>query len=94
MATSSGFTEKEKVVVPDDGTPSDRSQDEEFTSINEKALLRKLDRKLLPAVSLLYLLSFLDRSNGICELIQRLGTSAENAQWPTRGSRVSRPTST
>lgn len=35
-----------------------------FTGINEKALLRKLDRKLLPAVTILYLLSFLDRSNG------------------------------
>ncbi|KAI4240249.1 MAG: hypothetical protein LQ352_007687 [Teloschistes flavicans] len=34
-----------------------------FTGINEKALLRKLDRKLLPAVTILYLLSFLDRSN-------------------------------
>ena len=32
--------------------------------INEKALLRKLDFKLLPALTLLYLLSFLDRSNG------------------------------
>ena len=35
-----------------------------YFGINEKALLRKLDRKLLPAVTLLYLLSFLDRSNG------------------------------
>ena len=33
--------------------------------VNEKALVRKLDRKLLPAVTVLYLLSFLDRSNGI-----------------------------
>ncbi|KAF5021623.1 hypothetical protein F66182_6323 [Fusarium sp. NRRL 66182] len=31
--------------------------------VNEKALLRKLDIKLLPAVGILYLLSFLDRSN-------------------------------
>jgi len=36
----------------------------ESSSINEKALLRKLDLRLLPAVSVLYLLSFLDRSNG------------------------------
>ena len=34
------------------------------SSINETALLRKLDLRLLPAVSVLYLLSFLDRSNG------------------------------
>ncbi|CAG7559841.1 unnamed protein product [Fusarium equiseti] len=33
------------------------------TPVNEKALLRKLDLRLLPAVGILYLLSFLDRSN-------------------------------
>lgn len=33
-------------------------------AVNEKRLLRKLDLRLLPAVSILYLLSFLDRSNG------------------------------
>ena len=33
-------------------------------AVNEKKLLRKLDFKLLPALTLLYLLSFLDRSNG------------------------------
>lgn len=32
--------------------------------IDERSLLRKLDRNLLPAVGILYLLSFLDRSNG------------------------------
>ncbi|KAM3080760.1 hypothetical protein ACMFMG_005690 [Clarireedia jacksonii] len=33
------------------------------TAINEKALVRKIDWKLLPPLTLLYLLSFLDRSN-------------------------------
>jgi hypothetical protein len=33
--------------------------------INEASLLRKLDYKLLPGLSVLYLLSFLDRSNGM-----------------------------
>ncbi|KAM0497459.1 hypothetical protein ACHAP9_007809 [Verticillium nonalfalfae] len=33
--------------------------------IKEKALIRKIDYKLLPALGLLYLLSFLDRSNGL-----------------------------
>lgn len=47
---------------PDSGSPTDV---EERTGINEKALLRKLDLKLLPPLTLLYLLSFLDRSNGI-----------------------------
>lgn len=37
---------------------------ESYGHINEKRLLRKLDIRLLPAVSVLYLLSFLDRSNG------------------------------
>ena len=36
---------------------------ENHTGIQERALIRKLDRKLLPPVTLLYLLSFLDRSN-------------------------------
>jgi hypothetical protein len=40
-------------------------------SINEKKLLRTLDLRLLPAVSILYLLSFLDRSNGTPSSLQR-----------------------
>ena len=39
--------------------------DAEHQAINEKALLRKLDLRLLPPLTILYLLSFLDRSNGI-----------------------------
>ncbi len=35
----------------------------EAGTVNEKALLRKIDWRLLPAVGILYLLSFLDRSN-------------------------------
>lgn len=41
----------------------DSSSQESFPDINEKALVRKLDYKLLPALTFLYLLSFLDRSN-------------------------------
>lgn len=60
-------TEGDNAHSPDKAyQSSDTSLDAELTSdINEKALLRKLDWKLLPAVSLLYLLSFLDRSNGL-----------------------------
>ena len=36
----------------------------EAVGINEKSLLRKLDYRLLPPLTILYLLSFLDRSNG------------------------------
>jgi hypothetical protein len=42
---------------------SDSSNEGFHEGINEKSLLRKLDLKLLPPLSLLYLLSFLDRSN-------------------------------
>jgi hypothetical protein len=62
---------EEKIQTTDDGpsrsTTSVRSTDVEFVrgAIDEKRLLRKLDLRLLPAVSVLYLLSFLDRSNGM-----------------------------
>jgi hypothetical protein len=47
-------------------SPAASDSDVEVTgAINEKSLLRKLDARLLPAVSILYLLSFLDRSNGM-----------------------------
>ena len=52
----------------DVAVPSNLDSDEDLEAIygvNEKALLRKLDFKLLPALTLLYLLSFLDRSNGM-----------------------------
>lgn len=57
-------------IPPEKGTPpapssaSDSDLEVVPGSINEKKLLRKLDLRLLPAVSVLYLLSFLDRSNG------------------------------
>ena len=50
----------------DEGTVSPDSasdQDAAAYGLSEKALLRKLDRHLLPGVCVLYLLSFLDRSN-------------------------------
>lgn len=48
----------EKTEAPD--------SDVDNTVVNDKALLRKIDARLLPAVGVLYLLSFLDRSNGAC----------------------------
>ena len=42
----------------------DSDPEVDLSQINEKSLLRKLDARLLPAVGILYLLSFLDRSNG------------------------------
>lgn len=53
--------------LKDDGKHSEAvsSTSLEAQVINEKALLRKLDLRLLPGLTLLYLLSFLDRSNGM-----------------------------
>jgi len=42
---------------------SDIIDDPELSSINEKALIRKIDYRLVPWLALLYLLSFLDRTN-------------------------------
>ena len=60
----------------------DPRADTEVTDIdnelNERSLLRKLDGRLLPAVGVLYLLSFLDRSNGTITQAQMLPSSANN----------------
>ena len=37
--------------------------DVDFSNVNEKKTLRKMDLRLLPMLALLYLLSFLDRGN-------------------------------
>ncbi|KAL6850596.1 hypothetical protein ACO1O0_007720 [Amphichorda felina] len=47
----------------EDTSPQEDGLNVELESVNERALLRKLDTQLLPAVGILYLLSFLDRSN-------------------------------
>jgi hypothetical protein len=65
-ADSGGVLDKSN---KDRATPADTVKSEEsevgvIDGVHEKSLLRKLDRNLLPAVGILYLLSFLDRSNG------------------------------
>jgi hypothetical protein len=50
-----------------DSYPAEYHLPAEFADINERSLLRKLDYKLLPPLTILYLLSFLDRSNGMIE---------------------------
>lgn len=60
------MAEVEKIrddVAPDAISSSDSSQIGEDTRVSEKKLVRKLDWRLLPGVTVLYLLSFLDRSN-------------------------------
>ena len=54
----------EKIIEQGLSAPYGEVEDSDNFS-RDKALLRKLDWKLLPALTLLYLLSFLDRSNGL-----------------------------
>ena len=56
------FLDDKEVVVC--SRPDPAAEVGQFFGVDEKALVRKLDLKLLPALTLLYLLSFLDRSNG------------------------------
>lgn len=67
MADPTPENEKKVDQSPDGDaarSPSDSDVELDTSGINEKALLRKLDVKLLPGLVVLYLLSFLDRSNG------------------------------
>lgn len=62
-----GLSEKKHLdISPSETTPSSgqNSIAEEHVGNREKSLLRKLDIRLLPPLTILYLLSFLDRSNG------------------------------
>lgn len=62
-------------ALSDSDTTTDEQQVLAQTSeAEEKRLLRKLDLRLLPAVSILYLLSFLDRSNVANARIEGLTT--------------------
>lgn len=62
--TTEGSEEKGATPVEVPAKSDAEAPDRMGPVINEKALLRKLDYHLLPAVGILYLLSFLDRSNG------------------------------
>lgn len=65
--------ETDAYAAPEDAATSPSSSSiAEFAGINEKSLLRKLDLRLLPPLTLLYLLSFLDRSNGVLPCLLNL----------------------
>ncbi|PPJ52005.1 hypothetical protein CBER1_09642 [Cercospora berteroae] len=55
--------EKSQTSSPPSGEIRNEEEIAEAYNINEKSLVRKLDVHLLPAVCILYLLSFLDRAN-------------------------------
>ena len=55
---------KEKEQVAFDETSPVQTTEESWDAVDEKKLLRKLDWHLVPGLTVLFLLSFLDRSNG------------------------------
>jgi MFS family permease len=63
MAASEETSKAEDIDAIAASPSPDNSSGEDLSHINERALVRKLDYKLLPALTFLYLLSFLDRSN-------------------------------
>jgi hypothetical protein len=89
--------DKEKVALEGQGNGSDDAESiDSFTNptgINEKALLRRLDWKLLPPLTLLYLLSFLDRSNSMypASLLYEKEKGLPPRQWPPEGQRSVNP---
>jgi hypothetical protein len=56
-----------------------------FAHLDEKAILRKMDLRLIPMLALLYLLSFLDRGNignaKIEGLVEDLGMTGPQYNW-------------
>lgn len=63
---SSRVVGREKRDVSEKEAVPNRGHDEttpDFSHIDEKKVLRKMDIRLLPMLALLYLLSFLDRGN-------------------------------
>ena len=65
--------DKEKLEAIND-SPGSPVEPPTFSRHEEKALVRKLDLRLLPPLTLLYLLSFLDRSNVANARIEGLAT--------------------
>lgn len=65
--------EKGGAATSGPGYSPSESELEDTGLINENLLLRKLDGRLLPAVGILYLLSFLDRSNGTWQTLRAHG---------------------
>ena len=64
MEPNSTMDEKDaSVQAPSDSSPERGADLADGSLINDAALMRKIDVRLLPGVTLPYLMSFLDRSN-------------------------------
>lgn len=74
MSTDEKRVDDRKADAPGASNSSESDLEVIPGTINEKKLLRTLDLRLLPAVSILYLLSFLDRSNVANARIEGLTT--------------------
>lgn len=80
MFSKKGSTQV-RPALPDDGHLTRAS----FAHLDEKAILRKMDLRLIPMLALLYLLSFLDRGNignaRIEGLVDDLGMTGPEYNW-------------
>lgn len=82
----------EKVVVHEKSPiqESDAVSSNEFASIDEAAVLRKMDLRLIPMLSALYLLAFLDRGNignaKIEGLVEDLNMTGPQYNWTCMSS--------
>lgn len=76
MAENNVEYQRDKEPENKAASPGSTSDNEDVGAINvgERALLRKIDWRLLPAVGILYLLSFLDRSNVSNAKVEGLAT--------------------
>lgn len=54
------------VLEPSDKESQPPTHEIEFNDAETKRLLQKVDWRLLPVLTALYLMSFLDRSNSMC----------------------------
>ena len=80
-ASQNTHVRNEKGTVPaNDSLPAP-----DFSHIDEKKVLRKMDMRLIPMLALLYLLSFLDRGNignaKIEGMVEDLGMTGPQYNW-------------
>jgi hypothetical protein len=58
-----GIKDEAGVTEPTDGDSNSEGRDVDFSEVDEKKTLRKMDIRLIPVLAVLYLLAFLDRGN-------------------------------
>lgn len=85
IASNNGKTKTEEIARIDALATAPGVSMASFAHLDEKAILRKMDLRLIPMLALLYLLSFLDRGNignaKIEGLTEDLGMSGAQYNW-------------